>query len=38
MRYAFIAAEKAEYPVTVLCRVLRVTRSGFYVWLIFDTL
>ena len=33
MRYAFIAAEKAEYPVTVLCRVLRVTRSGFYVWM-----
>lgn len=33
MRYRFIAAEKAHYPVRVLCRVLRVSRSGFYVWL-----
>lgn len=24
--------EKANYPVTVLCRVLRVSRSGFYDW------
>ncbi len=32
MRFAFIAAEKARYPVTVLCRVLRVRRSGFYAW------
>ena len=33
MRYPFIAAEKANYPVTVLCRVLRVSASGFYTWL-----
>ena len=33
MRFRFIAAEKASYPVRVLCRVLRVTRSGFYAWL-----
>ncbi len=33
MRFAFIAAEKAIYPVRVLCRVLQVTRSGFYAWL-----
>lgn len=33
MRYRFIAAEKASYPVTVLCRVLRLSTSGFYVWL-----
>jgi transposase InsO family protein len=32
MRFAFIAAEKARHPVTVLCRCLRVTRSGFYAW------
>jgi len=33
MRYPFIAAEKACYPVTVLCRVLALSTSGFYVWL-----
>ena len=33
MRYRFIAVEKAFYPVTVLCRVLQVARSGFYAWL-----
>jgi putative transposase len=32
MRFRFIAAEKAHYPVTVLCRVLRVAKSGFYAW------
>jgi len=32
LRYGFIAAEKATYPVRVLCRVLRVSRSGFYTW------
>ena len=30
MRFTFIAAKKAEHPVTILCRCLRVTRSGFY--------
>ena len=33
MRFAFIDAEKAHYPVTVLCRVMEVKRSGFYAWL-----
>jgi len=33
MRFAFIAAKKAEHRVTILCRCLRVTRSGFYAWL-----
>jgi transposase InsO family protein len=33
MRFAFIAAEKARHTVTILCRCLRVTRSGFYAWL-----
>jgi putative transposase len=32
MRFRFIEAEKANYPVTVLCRVLHVRRSGFYAW------
>ena len=32
MRYAFIRAEKGPYPLTILCRVLRVSRSGFYAW------
>ena len=30
MRFLFIRAEKASYPVTVMCRVLEVTRSGYY--------
>ena len=30
MRYEFVKAEKAIYPVSVLCHVLRVSRSGFY--------
>lgn len=32
MRFRFIEAEKANYPVSALCRNLRVTRSGFYAW------
>ena len=32
MRFAFIAAKKAEHRVTILCRCMRVTRSGFYAW------
>ena len=32
MRFRFIAAEKAQYPITLLCRCLRVSRSGFYAW------
>src|SRR3954451_661701 len=30
MRFLFIAAEKANYPVEVLCRCLEVSTSGFY--------
>jgi putative transposase len=33
MRYAFIKDHRAEYRVTLMCRVLRVHRSGFYAWL-----
>lgn len=32
MRFAWIATEKATDPLRVLCRVLRVTPSGFYAW------
>lgn len=32
MSFAFIQAEKAHFPVTVLCSVLGVSRSGFYAW------
>jgi putative transposase len=30
--FAFIAAEKATFPIAVLCKVLQVSRSGFYDW------
>ena len=32
MRFSFIATEKACYPVALLCRVLKVSRSGYYAW------
>ena len=32
MRFAFIAVEKACFPVRALCRVLGVSRAGFYAW------
>ena len=32
MRFGFIAAEKAHHAITILCRCLQVTRSGFYAW------
>ncbi len=32
MKFAWIAAEKAGYPLTVLCRCLSVSPSGFYAW------
>jgi putative transposase len=33
MRFAFILAEKACWPVVVMCAVLKVSTSGFYAWL-----
>jgi hypothetical protein len=30
VKFAFIAGEKAAFPVTVLCRTLAVSRAGFY--------
>lgn len=32
MKFAFILAEKALYPIALLCQVLGVSRSGFYAW------
>ena len=32
MKFAFILAEKAVYPILVLCEVLGVSRSGFHAW------
>lgn len=32
MKFAFIAAEKAQFPVTLLCTTLGVSRTGFYAW------
>ena len=32
MKFTFIAATKAEHRVSILCRCLCVTRSGFYAW------
>lgn len=32
MRFAFIQTEKAHYPVALMCRVLQVSRAGYYAW------
>ena len=32
MRFAFIATEKACFPVALMCRLLAVSRAGFYAW------
>jgi putative transposase len=32
VKFAFIEAEKARWPVEVLCHVLGVSRSGYYAW------
>jgi len=32
MRFRFIDAERANYPVSILCRCLRVSRAGYYAW------
>ena len=33
MKYAFISKSRIEFPVSRLCHVLSVSRSGFYEWL-----
>jgi putative transposase len=32
VRFAFIETEKASFPVALMCRVLKVSRAGFYAW------
>jgi transposase InsO family protein len=32
VKFAFIHAERAQFPTTLLCRTLGVSRSGFYAW------
>jgi len=32
MRFSFIDAKKAEFPVACLCEVLEVSQSGYFAW------
>jgi putative transposase len=32
VRFRFIQAEKASFPIELMCRLLEVSRSGFYAW------
>lgn len=32
MRFACIQAEKANFPIRTMCRLLEVSRSGFHAW------
>lgn len=32
MRFRFIEVEKATYPVRLMCRILEVSRAGYYAW------
>jgi putative transposase len=32
MRFRFVAEEAAEFPVSLLCKTVGVTRGGFYAW------
>jgi putative transposase len=32
VKYAFIASQPPQYPVRVLCQVLKVSESGYYQW------
>ena len=32
MKFAWVQTEKAAVPVATLCRVLQISRSGFYAW------
>ena len=32
MRYICIDRRRKQYPVTMMCRVLKVSRSGYYAW------
>ena len=32
MRYRCIHRRRSQYPVNMMCRVLKVSRSGYYAW------
>jgi len=32
MKHRFVAAERARYPVRLVCRVIGIAASGFYAW------
>ena len=32
MSFAFIEADQAFYPISMMCQLLQVSRSGFYAW------
>ena len=32
MRYLCIDRRRTQYPVSMMCRVLKVSRSGYYTW------
>jgi putative transposase len=32
VRFRFVEAEKAHYPIRLMCRCLAVSRSGYYAW------
>ncbi len=32
MKFAFIAEQSKQYPITVLCKTLEVSESGYYAW------
>ena len=34
MRYAWIKSNSTEFPKAVMCKVLKVSKSGYYAWLI----
>ena len=33
MKYAFIEAHQAGFSISLMCRVLKIARSGYYKWL-----
>ena len=33
VKYAFIQVHQAEFPISLMCRVLKIARSGYYKWL-----